>query len=1049
MNTQQEKQLKKRNTELEKKLALKKLELEIETSLEKVRAIAMSMKAPADMQAVCKTISLQLQSLGVEEIRNIQTAIFYESRGTYINYEYYAKHNKTFITETIYTNHKQDKAFAASMLKGKDEFFITHIKGKKVMEWIAFQKTTNVFIDRFLEKASSLNYYWYSLGQVALGISTYVPLTPNELHLFKRFLKVFELAYRRFMDIELAVAQAKEARIETALERVISRSMGMQKSEELKEVIQIVFEQLRQLNFNVDSAHFNLNFKESDDYNLWSAAPNQPYPVKTYIPFFDHPVFIRAREAKEKGLDFFTESYTQEEKNTFFEHLFKHTPLIPAERRKYILSCPGVAASTVLMNTISLWIMNYAGIPFSEVENMILKRFGKIFEQSYTRFLDLQKAEAQAREEKIEAALENVRASSMAMHHSEELEKVVKTLSVKFIDLGLSLDGAFIFFFEKEKRNFHLWLATNHLTAPIKVHMLHDESIQNNPIIRDLWRAIETGSDFINESYSGKVKDDYFRFVAKNNELKIPEAIRKFQLEAECWTISLAAGKNSVVGIDSWSGKFITQQDFQVLKRFAKVFEQAYTRFLDLQKAEAQAREAIKASSLDRVRGEIASMRNTSDLDRITPLIWKELTALGISFIRCGVFIMDEQQNQAHSYLSTPEGSAIAAFNTPLETPGNLAGAIDNWYKQKIYVTHWVEKDFIVQADELIQQGAITSRDKYLNTLPKEGFHLHFLPFMQGMLYVGSMEPLQPDDLQLVQALADAFSVAYARYEDLTNLEAAKQQVEKTLADLKQAQQQLVQSEKMASLGELTAGIAHEIQNPLNFVNNFSEVNKEMLVELSDEIDKGNYADAKSIAKDVIANEEKINHHGKRADAIVKGMLQHSRKSEGVSEPTDINALCDEYLRLSYHGLRAKDKEFNATIKTDFDESIGTINIIPQDIGRVLLNLYNNAFYAVNEKKKITKEVYQPTVFLSSKKTGDKVILTVKDNGNGIPQKVVGKIFQPFFTTKPTGQGTGLGLSLSYDIIKAHGGEIKVETKEGEFTEFIIHLPVNEKELFK
>jgi len=284
-----------------------------------------------------------------------------------------------------------------------------------------------------------------------------------------------------------------------------------------------------------------------------------------------------------------------------------------------------------------------------------------------------------------------------------------------------------------------------------------------------------------------------------------------------------------------------------------------------------------------------------------------------------------------------------------------------------------------------------------------------------------------------------------------------KNRAEKTLDELKSTQSQLIQSEKMASLGELTAGIAHEIQNPLNFVNNFSDVNKELLFEMKDEMNKGNIDDANAIADDVITNEEKINHHGKRADAIVKGMLQHSRSSTGVKEPTNINALADEYLRLSYHGLRAKDKSFNVELKTDFDKSVGKINIIPQDIGRVLLNLYNNAFYAVTEKakeqppapegeKNAAQNEYQPTVTVSTKllkppSGGLGVVLTVKDNGNGIPQKVVDKIFQPFFTTKPTGQGTGLGLSLSYDIVKAHGGEIKVETKEGEGTEFIIKLP--------
>jgi signal transduction histidine kinase len=278
-----------------------------------------------------------------------------------------------------------------------------------------------------------------------------------------------------------------------------------------------------------------------------------------------------------------------------------------------------------------------------------------------------------------------------------------------------------------------------------------------------------------------------------------------------------------------------------------------------------------------------------------------------------------------------------------------------------------------------------------------------------------------------------------------------KNELESALQSLTATQKQLIQSEKMASLGELTAGIAHEIQNPLNFVNNFSEVNKELLVEMKGEINSGNYDEAKKIAKDIEENEEKIIFHGKRADGIVKSMLQHSRTSTGKKELTDINALADEYLRLAYHGLRAKDKSFNAKFETDLDPSIEKLNIVPQDIGRVLLNLINNAFYSVTEKRNtlILRQAqdsavksYEPTVSVSTKKVDDKVFISVKDNGNGIPQKVLDKIFHPFFTTKPTGLGTGLGLSLSYDIItKAHGGEMKVNTKEGEYAEFVIILP--------
>jgi len=283
--------------------------------------------------------------------------------------------------------------------------------------------------------------------------------------------------------------------------------------------------------------------------------------------------------------------------------------------------------------------------------------------------------------------------------------------------------------------------------------------------------------------------------------------------------------------------------------------------------------------------------------------------------------------------------------------------------------------------------------------------------------------------------------IAFILYRNNRNKQKAKERNKKAYDILKATQTQLIQSEKMASLGQLTAGIAHEIQNPLNFVNNFSDVNMELLSEMKDEIRKGNQKKAESIADDVIANQEKINQHGMKADGIVKNMLQHSRGNSGKKELTDINALADKYLRMAYHGQRAKDKSFISKIETDFDSSIAKINIVPQEIGRVFINLLSNAFYAVSEKTNLRATRFEPRVIVSTKNSGDKVEIMIEDNGSGIPKKMVDKIFQPFFTTKPTGQGTGLGLSLAYDIVKAHGGEIKVETKEGEGTEFIILLP--------
>ena len=372
-----------------------------------------------------------------------------------------------------------------------------------------------------------------------------------------------------------------------------------------------------------------------------------------------------------------------------------------------------------------------------------------------------------------------------------------------------------------------------------------------------------------------------------------------------------------------------------------------------------------------------------------------------------------------------------------------------------------------IVADLLSQALKISEEIKSLDLISKTRFHLYVFhkqkdEFKEAIRELEEHMRLEKElhknvINQKLQSLEISYKAEEARKESdavkLKNeelvqlnkkIESQKQKLEQTITELQSTQAQLIQSEKMASLGELTAGIAHEIQNPLNFVNNFSEVNKELLAEMNEEISKGDLEAAQAIAKDVSANQEKINYHGKRADAIVKSMLQHSRISTGQKELTDINLLADEYLRLAYHGLRAKDKSFTADFKSDLDPELEKVNVIPQDIGRVLLNLINNAFYAVSAKKTSGKDDnYKPAVIVSTKRVPGKIEIVVHDNGNGIPPKIREKIFQPFFTTKPTGEGTGLGLSLSYDIItKGHSGDLKVETREGEGSEFIVQLPV-------
>ena len=666
------------------------------------------------------------------------------------------------------------------------------------------------------------------------------------------------------------------------------------------------------------------------------------------------------------------------------------------------------------------------------------------------------------RDLEIEAALEKIRSCSLTMYRSDKLQEVVVVVFEKLKELGLVFDGgAGIQLFTENSKDSILWVASpGQIDSPSRVNLPYDEAdFTDNPIILDVWHAKETGEAIYNKTYTRDEKNRYFHYVFKHNDLvQIPQFLRDEIYKTLSYTQAFVVEKHSGVIANSWSGEVFPPDEFDVFKRIAKVFEQAYIRFLDLQKAEASAKEAIRQAALDRVRAEIAAMRTVGDLQRITPIIWQELRILGIAFIRCGVFIMDDPAQQIHTFLSTPDGNAIASFHLDYAASPPMTDVVAHWHQNLPYTSHWNSTEFTAIADSLLQQEGVAARAQYLAGLPHEGIYPHFLPFRQGMLYVGNTQGLTDEEMHTVQSVADAFATAYARYEDFNRLEAAKQQVDNTLVELKQTQQQLIQKEKLASLGELTAGIAHEIQNPLNFVNNFSEVSTELVSELKDELDRVTLdrvdtTEAKAIADDLTKNLQKITLHGGRASAIVKGMLEHSRTSTGEKNLTDLNALAGEYLRLAYQGMRrlegrtpgnpVKDKHLHTELVTDLDADLPQVAVVAPEIGRVLLNLFNNAFYTVQQKQKTAPATYQPTVSVSTRQIDHHIEIRVEDNGIGIPDTVKDKIFQPFFTTKPTGEGTGLGLSLAYDIItKGHGGTLTVESTAGEGTTFIVKLPV-------
>jgi signal transduction histidine kinase len=464
-------------------------------------------------------------------------------------------------------------------------------------------------------------------------------------------------------------------------------------------------------------------------------------------------------------------------------------------------------------------------------------------------------------------------------------------------------------------------------------------------------------------------------------------------------------------------------------KRRANVLLQQQKEEIDLKARELSTQKENLQQSYENVEqlGEIGRKITSSlSVDKIIGTVYNNVN----SFMDASVFgigIYNDAQKTIDFPATYEDGEALPFYSNSIDDLNRFAVICFLDGKEIIIGNLNEEHKTYIQEVQTPHEGKQPVSLIYLPLLVKQK--------ILGVITVQSFQYNAYSDYHLFMLRNIAIYTAIA-LENAESFETLNQ----TVVRLKTTQSQLIQSEKMASLGELTAGIAHEIQNPLNFVNNFSEVNNELIDEM---VIENNMDEIKAIAHNIKQNNDKISFHGRRADAIVKGMLQHSRKESGSRVLTDINSLCDEYLRLSYHGLRAKDKSFNADFKTDFDSAIGQVYIVPQDMGRVLLNIYNNAFYAVYEKSMHHPNGYLPKIYVRTTKRGDSILLSVKDNGNGISEKNIDKIFQPFFTTKPTGRGTGLGLSLSYDIIKAHGGEIKVITKEDEGTEFIIELSLS------
>jgi signal transduction histidine kinase len=615
-----------------------------------------------------------------------------------------------------------------------------------------------------------------------------------------------------------------------------------------------------------------------------------------------------------------------------------------------------------------------------------------VLEQSYIRFLDLRKAEEQAREAQIELGLERVRARAMAMQTTRELSDLVDTVFKELTKLDFALSWCIINIIDESTMSNTVWAANPNMDLPPdSYHMLFEDYPFHHAMMKG-WKERRTKDVYILEGEEKKVYDEYL--FNETEFRKVPPAAQAASRAMEKYVVNFTF--SSFGGLQTVGDVSLSDANIDILSRFGKVFDLTYTRFNDLQKAEAQTREAQIEAALEKVRSRTLAMQRSDELGEVASILFKQMNQLVHNLWTCGFVLCEKDRTEDEWWLSM-DGDFTRGFFLPNVGDYAHATLYEGWLKGETARSVQLDGEALQEHYDWLMEIPVAR--KIFEEMEAAGLarpdwqKLHAAYFSKGYLVLITREPCAEEEI--FKRFAVVFNLAYTRFKDLQIAEAhalqaekdliaikeAKQKAEVALTELQATQKQLIQAEKMASLGELTAGIAHEIQNPLNFVNNFSSLNTELVAELKEAISSGNWGEAEEIIGLLSENEEKILQHGKRADAIVKGMLQHTRSGSGTKEPTDINALCDEYLRLAFHGFRAKDKSFNSDFNFTPDPELGKISAVPQEIGRVILNLISNAFYAVHEKAKISGKDYQPAVKVMTRKTDGLVVIAVADNG--------------------------------------------------------------------
>lgn len=850
-------------------------------------------------------------------------------------------------------------------------------------------------------------------------------------------------ALQRQLQAEVELAR-RESQIQLALERIRAQSLSMQHSSELVTTSSVFHEQLLALGIPTEFSYVWLPDEPAGKHQFWATWTVEEngesvYPSRaiTYDLDKSEPYTAVCFEAWESEERFLIDFIPPADIARFFEiwkELIGNAEHLSPERFP-----DGLYYAEGYMD-YGCFGINIRREP-TEVERKILKRFAIEFERAYTRFLDLQKAEEQAREAEIEAALERVRARTMGMQSSNELAEVSRLLNREVRGLGIDTWGcAFNIYGEDESTE---WFGTE--AGPMPTYPTPREKF----FLR-YYEKGQAGETFNVEAFEGDACKAHYEYM-----LTLP-VVGDMLAEIRAAGHAFPSSQIDHVAYFKYGYLlFITLEPVpeahNVFQRFARVFEQTYTRFLDLEQAEAQVREAQVEAAMERIRSRALTMNTSEELLDVVFTIHKEYSGLGLE---CGVFWQTRYTPESyHKAVTSIEGEKVA---TIMELPRDFSmiPELAAWERgdEKIGVFKFGPEAAAMYVHHMIEKGKFHEVDP--NGITEDiAREMGGITFVQartshgeiGYSLWGETDPTEEAKEVLIR-FTSAFDFAYRRFEDLQQAEADHQAIleekaatEEALEELRATQAQLIQSEKMASLGALTAGIAHEIKNPLNFVNNFASISQELVEELEEEEDP---EEREAILADLRANAAKIEEHGKRADSIVRSMMQHASGKKEERRPVAINQMVEEYVNLAYHGKRAQRPDANATIERDLGDDVGELSIVGQDMGRVLVNLINNAFDAIFERADSGEAGYEPTIRIATKRKKDRVVIRVGDNGGGMPEEVKGRIFEPFFTTKPTGSGTGLGLSMSYDIVtQGHGGQLIVESEEGVGTTFEIQLP--------